>query len=107
MAFPGTRFVTRVVACAAIAGLAAPSALSVSAHGSTATPTWLTNNAKTKTATLTITAGFKGGFDFNGYSKGQMTVNIPSGYHVNVVFSNNTAIPHSVVFTSYDKRMSS
>jgi hypothetical protein len=39
-----------------------------------ATPRWLTNNATTHTATLTIIAAYTnalGGFTFNGYGNGQ------------------------------------
>src|SRR5262249_45239044 len=106
MAFPGMRLMARAVAGVALLALAVPSVAAVSAHTTGAAPNWLVNNAKTKTATLTVIAGYKGGFDFNGYSKGQMTVAVPVGYHVNVVFSNNAGLPHSVVFTTYAKRTS-
>lgn len=72
----------------------------------TRAPHWLVWNAKTHTATLTVIAGYKGGFDFNGYSKGKMTITVPNGAHVNVVFSNDSTIPHSALFTPYSKRTS-
>lgn len=107
MNIPGTRLMARFVAGAAIlAAVVAGGTLPVSAHHAGGTPSWLVNNAKTKTATLTVIAGYKGGFDFNGYGQGKLTVTVPAGYHVNVVFSNNASLPHSVLFTTYDKRNS-
>lgn len=75
-------------------------------HGAQA-PTWLTYNAKTHTANLTIIAGYSSnaaGFNFNGSSKGKMVVSVPSGTKVVVTFSNNGALPHSVAFSSYASR---
>jgi sulfocyanin len=103
MAFIGIRSLVRAVAGVALLALAAPGLGEIPAHAAS-TPTWVANNAKTKTATLTVIAGYKGGFDFNGYMQGKMTITVPVGYHVNVVFSNNAALPHSLVFTTYDKR---
>lgn len=92
------------VAAAGTVMLAIPA---VSANAAqTRAPHWVVWNAKTHTATLTIIAGYKGGFDFNGYSKGKMTITVPNGAHVNVVFSNDSAIPHSALFTPYNKRTS-
>jgi uncharacterized cupredoxin-like copper-binding protein len=34
-----------------------------------------------------------------------MTVTVPVGYHVNVVFSNAAGLAHSLVFTAYANRM--
>lgn len=45
---------------------------------------------KTVDVNLNIT-----GFNFDGYSKGQMTVTVPQGWKVNVHCSNQTSIPHS------------
>ncbi len=66
---------------------------------------WLSYNAKAHTATLTIIAGYKGGFDFNGDSKGKMIVTIPAGTKVTVKFSNKASLPHSVLITTWADRM--
>lgn len=66
---------------------------------------WLSANAKTHSATLTIIAGYKGGFDFNGDSKGKMIVTIPVGTKVTVKFSNKASLPHSVLITTWADRM--
>lgn len=74
------------------------------------TPTWLVWNNKTHTATLTLVAAYNNtlsGYNFNGYAKGQMTVSVPSGTKVNVVFSNDAPLPHSAVFTPFTKMSSS
>jgi sulfocyanin len=49
---------------------------------------------------VTIVAGKNagdGGFDFNGYQRGAMTVTVPTGWHVVVHFENVHALPHSLV----------
>ena len=94
------------IASVALLGLAVPSAAQASASSAAKGPTWITGNAKTKTATLTIIAAYKGGFDFDGYSKGQLVISVPVGYKVNVIFSNHAQLAHSVVFTSYAARTS-
>jgi sulfocyanin len=38
-----------------------------------------------------------GGFDFNGYQRGAMTVTVPTGWQVVVHFENVQAVPHSLV----------
>jgi sulfocyanin len=48
---------------------------------------------------LTIVAGkdaAKGGFDFNGYQNGAMTITVPVGWRVVVHFTNVNDLPHSV-----------
>ena len=96
----------------AVAGVAAVTlalpAFSASA-AQTRAPHWLVWNAKSHTATLTLIGGYNnniGGFNFNGYGNGKMTITVPNGAHVNVVFSNNSALPHSVLFTPFSKRNS-
>ncbi|MCL6562833.1 MAG: multicopper oxidase domain-containing protein [Firmicutes bacterium] len=37
-----------------------------------------------------------GGMNFNGYSKGAMTVTVPAGWQVRVSFTNRGPLPHSV-----------
>jgi Sulfocyanin (SoxE) domain len=76
----------------------------------TAAPKWLTWNAGTHTASLTLIADYTGaigGYNFNGYGKGKMTVTVPVGAHVNVTFGNRSAaLNHGFVITSYAKRTS-
>jgi uncharacterized cupredoxin-like copper-binding protein len=75
-----------------------------------AAPTWLTWNAGTHTASLTLIADYNSalsGYNFNGYGKGKMTVTVPVGAHVNVTYSNRSAaLNHGFVVTSYAKRTS-
>jgi sulfocyanin len=70
-----------------------------------ASPSWVSYNAKAHTATVTIIAGYKGGFDFNGDSAGKMIVTIPLGTKVTVKFSNKATLPHSVMVTTWADRM--
>ncbi len=37
-----------------------------------------------------------GGFDFNGYKNGGMTITVPAGWQVTVHFTNANDLPHSV-----------
>jgi sulfocyanin len=93
--------------------MAGAATLAIPAFSASAAPTraphWLVWNAKTHTATLTLIAGYNnniGGFNFNGYGNGKMTITVPNGAHVNVVFSNDSALPHSALFTPLNKRNS-
>ncbi|MGH2344799.1 MAG: sulfocyanin-like copper-binding protein, partial [Chloroflexota bacterium] len=63
---------------------------------------WIAWDAAKHTATLTLIAGYNNaiaGFNFNGYGKGEMVINVPRGYHVTVDFSNQGLLPHSAVIT--------
>lgn len=85
-----------------------PAAPAAASHA--AAPKWLSWNAATHTASLTLIADYNGaigGYNFNGYGKGKMTVTVPVGAHVNVIFSNRSAaLNHGFVITSYAKRTS-
>lgn len=48
------------------------------------------SSSKSVTLTLNIT-----GFNFDGFSNGQMTVNVPEGWSVTVQCNNKSTIPHS------------
>lgn len=48
------------------------------------------SSSKSVTLTLNIT-----GFTFDGFSNGQMTVNVPQGWSVTVQCNNKSTIPHS------------
>ena len=41
------------------------------------------------------------GFNFNGYANGEMTLTVPLGWTVNVVFENAVTVPHSVAVLPY------
>jgi sulfocyanin len=83
--------------------------VSVSTIGSSrpvraAAPTWLTANVGSRTAYLTLIAGWNdanGGLNFDGYSNGKPVVTVPLGWHVQVTFSNRSAAPHSVEVIAY------
>ncbi len=91
--------------------LAAPvlvAAMLAGAQGSSAAlakaPTWVAT--KGKVVTLTLIAGYKnaaGGFNFDGYAKGKLTITVPLGDTVNVVFSNSSSLPHSAQFIAAAK----
>jgi len=91
----------------ALAGVAAHgmisshAALLSSSH--VAPSSFVTWNAGSKTATLTVVAAYDpsvaGGFNFDGYNNGRLTFTIPVGAHVVVRYTNPSAIPHSAVIT--------
>lgn len=93
-------------------GVAAAAVLGVSAGtvvGATqvARSPWLSVDRAHKTATVRIVAGYNGnngGFNFDGYSAGAMTVTVPVGWTIDVVFRNDSKIPHSVLVAPYAKR---
>jgi len=101
------------VAGAAVLAATLSAALSLAAPppaSQTAAPKWLTWNAGTHTASLTLIADYTSaisGYNFDGAGKGKMTVTVPVGAHVNVTFSNRSAaLTHGFVVTSYAKRTS-
>jgi uncharacterized cupredoxin-like copper-binding protein len=53
---------------------------------------YLTVDSTTRTANLILNIT---GFTFDGYSNGQMSVNVPQGWKVNVQCNNQTTSPHS------------
>ncbi len=56
--------------------------------------------AGTHTVEIGIVAGKSaadGGFDFNGYQRGAMTVTVPTGWQVVVRFQNVNALAHSLI----------
>ena len=64
---------------------------------------WLTFNTSQHTATLTLIAGYHGansGFNYDGYSHGQMVVSVPVGYTVTVKLTNQGSLPHSAAVVS-------
>jgi hypothetical protein len=55
---------------------------------------WLSFDAHAKTASLRLSAAYNdvyGGFNFNGYGKGQVLVEVPLGWRVNVRCMNNSS----------------
>ena len=82
-----TRATRRALAVAIIGGAAA-----------TVSPT-ASLGAAAHSVDVSIVAGKKaggGGFDFNGYQNGAMTVTVPVGWQVVVHFANVHLLPHSV-----------
>lgn len=75
-----------------------------SAHAPSASP-WLTYQTRTKTAYLTVVAGYDaahGGLNFDGYSNGRLVFRVPVGWNVTVRFVNRGQLPHSVAVTRAD-----
>jgi len=103
------QYVSRAAAAAVVAALALPG-LALAHTSAGTTPTWLSNDSKHHTATLTLVAAYTqdtAGFNFNGYSHGKMTITVPVNYTINVVFSNDAPLAHSVVFTAYSAKLAS
>lgn len=103
----------RMVALAGVSVLAAGCGAGGSVNGGASTQTqslpavphspnpasFMKFNASRKTATLTVDADYNnenGGFDFDGYSFGELTFRMPENYHVTVNFTNYGSMPHSV-----------
>lgn len=53
---------------------------------------FLSVDAANKSVTLTLNIG---NFNFDGFSNGQMTVNVPQGWSVTVQCNNKSTVPHS------------
>jgi uncharacterized cupredoxin-like copper-binding protein len=66
-------------------------------------PTWLTTDATGHRVAIDLVAGWNDvndGLNFKGYAKGAMTVVVPVGWTVDLVFKNaDKKMPHSVVVT--------
>ncbi len=102
--------VVSIVTLVLLAGFPPVSSLFI-AHGATLraapNPAWVKWNAATKTATLTIVADYDNtgaGFNFDGYNQGKLTVTVPQGAHVVILFTNKSPLPHSVAITPYAQR---
>lgn len=69
---------------------------------------WLTANAAQKTADIKLEANYQnanGGMNFDGFSRGQMTITIPQGWIVHVTFSNDSSLTvHSAMVVPYNDR---
>jgi sulfocyanin len=67
--------------------------------------TWLSVNKAQKSMILTVVANYdssNGGMNFDGYSKGQMVVDVPQGWKVTVHFSNASGqITHSAMVVPF------
>jgi len=87
------------VVAARPAALGAAAALLVLAHGASAgAGRWLSWNAASRTASLTLVAGLNGannGFNFDGYGRGRLLVRIPLGWRVTVTCRNAGSMRHS------------
>ena len=59
--------------------------------GAMTTPDWFAVDHTARTVNMTITAGLTpvaNNWNFNGYINGQMAINVPQGYTVNIEFTN-------------------
>jgi sulfocyanin len=60
-------------------------------------------DSATKTATIPVISGLTsnaGGWNFNGYARGEMTITVPTGTKVVMPFYNDDIVPHSVVIVN-------
>jgi len=79
-------------------------------HARPAAPSVVKTIAAKKTVVFTVNAGQgagNSGMNFDGYANGQMTVTVPTGWTVDVVFKNVGGLPHSVVFEPFKENMNS
>jgi hypothetical protein len=70
---------------------AAPQPTLTRPTGAMTTPDWFAVDHTARTVNLTITAGLTpvaNHWNFNGYIHGQMAINVPEGYTVNIEFTN-------------------
>ncbi len=59
---------------------------------------WLTWNQRTRTASLLLIAGYNranNGFNFDGYGRGKLLVDLPLGWRVHVTCTNAGTVAHS------------
>jgi uncharacterized cupredoxin-like copper-binding protein len=99
------RLVAPVLAATSLA--AVPAVLPSAALAASGSSKFFSANTAKHTATLKLLAGSTGansGLNFDGYFKGQMTVTIPVGYKVLVVFTNKSQVAHSALITPYADR---
>ncbi len=79
--------------------VAGGSGCGASAQRSEPLAAWLSFDTSTKTVSLRLIAAYNnvyGGFNFNGYGKGQVLVEVPRGWRVNVrCVNNSTTMRHS------------
>lgn len=69
------------------------------------TPDWMTYDAAARRVTMAMIAGkdtTNGGWNFNGYASGAMTITVPVGWTVEMNFRNDDVLPHSLVVTQVD-----
>jgi plastocyanin len=75
------------------------------AQKSPTSQTWLSVNKAQRSVILTLVANYdssNGGMNFDGYSKGQMVVDVPQGWKVTVHFSNaNGQMTHSAMVVPF------
>ncbi len=64
-------------------------------------------NQESKSVTLDIVGGqgnAGSGFNFNGYSNGDMIVEVPEGWKVSVDFTVDSSLSHSIIITPWSQR---
>ncbi|MGH7544784.1 MAG: sulfocyanin-like copper-binding protein [Gemmatimonadota bacterium] len=93
--FAGALFLLCVPEAPAQSGTA-----TVAASTDTIAPEWIHFDADAKTVQLAITAALthvNGGWNFNGYANGDLTIAVPLGWRVHVDFvSRDANVPHSL-----------
>ncbi len=92
------------------------SAIAVSASGGAATAVMvsysrsekiLASDAASKTVTVNLIAGqgtASKGFNFNGYSNGNMRIQVPTGWRVKVSMIDESNTPHSALIVPWKER---
>lgn len=82
------------------APIAAQSGAPAFTHADTLAPDWLSFDAEAKKIDLKITAALtsrNGGWNFNGYTNGDLKITVPLGWRVSMTFvSRDGNVPHSV-----------
>lgn len=70
---------------------------------------WLQSVPSRHYANLLVIAGLTkaaAGFNFDGYAKGRLTVTVPAGWTMHVVFRNAGALPHSLMVVPWSTKAS-
>lgn len=67
-----------------------------------ATKQWMNIDSADKTVTLKLVAAMNGGLNYNGHKHGYMVIAVPTHWHVNVNFQNDSgSAPHSAVVVPF------
>jgi uncharacterized cupredoxin-like copper-binding protein len=75
----------------------------VSLKGLTQVSPWIYENTAQQKVVFKVVAGYttaNNGFNFNGYAKGGANFIIPAGWQASFIFTNRSALPHSMAVTN-------
>ncbi len=67
----------------------------------------LTSDTSSKSVSIDLVAAegsAASGFNFNGYAKGAMAIEVPTGWSVKVIFTDASSTPHSALIVPWNER---